>query len=172
MYQRHREKHLAYQSARRQENIEESRAIARQWRRDHPELAKQKDREQYARNASKNAQRKREKRAANPELTRDSSNEWRRRTGKGATYSQNRRAVLIAAWVEDVDILAVFNRDGYVCQICGIDCPPDLKWPERNAPTLDHIIPLAWGVFRGGFHSYANCQTACFECNARKGARE
>jgi 5-methylcytosine-specific restriction endonuclease McrA len=44
-------------------------------------------------------------------------------------------------------------------------------YPAKNFATLDHIIPLDAGVFRGGFHSYANCQTLCLSCNSRKGAR-
>lgn len=39
--------------------------------------------------------------------------------------------------------------------------------PDRLAPTLDHIIPLA----AGGTHEPSNCQCAHFSCNSAKGAR-
>jgi hypothetical protein len=83
---------------------------------------------------------------------------------------QNRRALLLAAWVEDVDPMVVFERDEWKCQECGIRCEVDVPASAKNKAHLDHIIPLAWGVFWGGFHSYANTQLLCCSCNSSKGA--
>jgi 5-methylcytosine-specific restriction endonuclease McrA len=44
----------------------------------------------------------------------------------------------------------------------------DSKVPDRLAPTIDHIVPLA----RGGTHEPSNVQSAHFICNALKGDRE
>ena len=99
----------------------------------------------------------REYRERNPELFRG--------------YRQSRRALLLAAWVEDVDPKVVFERNEYVCQRCYIKCQVT-TYPASDYATLDHIIPLEWGVFRGGFHSYANTQTLCYSCNSAKGNRE
>lgn len=54
---------------------------------------------------------------------------------------------------------AVFKRDKFTCQYCG-----------RGAPTVvlrvDHIHPVA----EGGEDDMINLVTACFDCNAGKGA--
>jgi hypothetical protein len=81
------------------------------------------------------------------------------------------RARRRGAAYERVDRFAVFERDGWRCQLCGIDTPPSLFRKKRgdntmNAPELDHIVPLA----RGGDHVMDNCQCLCRACNGLKGA--
>lgn len=68
------------------------------------------------------------------------------------------------AFVERVFRRKVFNRDGWVCRLCGE--PTSRKWASDDplAPTIDHIIPVA----KGGEHSYANTQCAHAICNSRK----
>lgn len=67
--------------------------------------------------------------------------------------------------------LEVFERDDYICQLCGEMLWPDEAWVHqpRNPryPTVDHIRPIA----RGGAHSLDNVQTACYGCNVSKQAR-
>jgi len=59
----------------------------------------------------------------------------------------------------------IFNRDGWICQICGIKTPESLRGTYKpNAPELDHIIPLS----KGGAHHPSNCQTSCRSCNGSK----
>lgn len=55
--------------------------------------------------------------------------------------------------------LAVFDRDGHVCQYCGARAPSARLF-------VDHIVP----VVDGGTNVFTNLITACFECNAGKGA--
>ena len=50
---------------------------------------------------------------------------------------------------------AVFYRDGFTCQYCGL---------ETRSLTLDHIVPRS----RGGAHSWENVVSACIPCNHRK----
>lgn len=50
---------------------------------------------------------------------------------------------------------AVFARDGYTCQYCGV---------ETRELTLDHIKPRS----RGGPHVWENVVSACIPCNHRK----
>jgi 5-methylcytosine-specific restriction endonuclease McrA len=64
------------------------------------------------------------------------------------------------AFVADVRPLEIFERDGWVCGICG-----DIVTPKDA--SIDHVIPFA----RGGTHEPANVQTAHHLCNSRKGAR-
>lgn len=54
--------------------------------------------------------------------------------------------------------IQVYDRDGWVCRICG-------DWYPL---TLDHIIPQSLG----GPSTIDNLQTLCNSCNARKGARQ
>lgn len=62
----------------------------------------------------------------------------------------------------------VFKRDGWRCQLCGIETPRRLRGScHHNAPELDHVVPLS----RGGEHTYANTQCTCRSCNGWKGAR-
>ena len=75
-----------------------------------------------------------------------------------------RRTRLKAANVEVVDRLKVFDRDRWLCRLCGIKV---MRKPyQPNSAELDHITPLS----KGGLHSYANTQCACRKCNGAKGA--
>ena len=50
---------------------------------------------------------------------------------------------------------AVFYRDRFTCQYCGI---------ETRELTLDHIMPRS----RGASHGWSNVVSACIPCNHRK----
>lgn len=61
----------------------------------------------------------------------------------------------------------VFERDKYICQICGRPTDPsDTSWGHfgANAPTIDHIVALA----NGGTHTWDNVQCAHAICNSYK----
>lgn len=95
--------------------------------------------------------------ATNTEYHRDYG---RRNPGKLAEIQNRRRARLLAAFVAPVDPVAIRDRDGGLCGICGS--------PVALADqSMDHIIPLA----RGGTHEPANVQLAHRRCNSSKGAR-
>lgn len=55
---------------------------------------------------------------------------------------------------------AVFKRDQFCCQYCGVALTP-------KTITLDHIIPKCYG----GRNSFENCVSACGTCNRWKGTR-
>lgn len=70
-----------------------------------------------------------------------------------------------AAVVERVDPIKVFERDGWMCHLCGCKTPRRLRGTlEPSAPELDHIVPIA----KGGDHSYINTACACRQCNGAK----
>lgn len=96
---------------------------------------------------------------------RDSKRKARRKYGK--THRSRARRVGVA--YEPIDRIAVFQRDGWRCQICGRSTPRSLLGQCTNPkqPTLDHRQPVS----KGGPHTYANVQCACRECNTRKGNR-
>jgi 5-methylcytosine-specific restriction endonuclease McrA len=79
-----------------------------------------------------------------------------------------RRARMRDVEREPVDPIAVFDRDGWRCQLCDVATPRRLRGTcQSNAPEMDHIVPLALG----GSHTYANVQCSCRRCNIAKGAR-
>lgn len=79
-----------------------------------------------------------------------------------------RRALERGAHADVFDRVEVFERDGYVCHLCGDMTDPEAIYPALNMPTLDHVVPLA----RGGHHTRANTKTAHLLCNSLKGHRE
>ena len=58
----------------------------------------------------------------------------------------------------------IFDRDGWICQLCLAPIDFRLSGRGRFAPALDHVVPLAVG----GAHSRSNVQAAHSGCNARK----
>ncbi|MGP3775472.1 HNH endonuclease [Streptomyces sp. SDT5-1] len=82
----------------------------------------------------------------------------------GRNSSQRRRARLLQVVVESFSHQSIFERDGWVCQLCGETVSPGAKWPDPKSASLDHVIPLA----RQGDHTRANVQLAHLVCNLRK----
>ena len=73
---------------------------------------------------------------------------------------RRRAARMKVARKAPVDREAVFERDGWLCGICG-------ESVRREDATLDHIVPIA----RGGTHEPSNVRLAHGLCNSRRGAR-
>ena len=77
---------------------------------------------------------------------------------EGLKRTKRRRAErLRAAPRERVDRQAIFERDGWICGICG-------EVVVRADATLDHIVPVA----RGGPYTAANLRIAHAICNSRR----
>lgn len=102
---------------------------------------------------------------------------WRRKC-PGCKALAHRRQVRIAKAArkarikggrrEPIDPIAVFERDGWRCYLCGIATPKFLRGTcEANAPELEHKLALA----NGGTHTWDNVACACRACNQAKGAR-
>lgn len=58
----------------------------------------------------------------------------------------------------------VFERDGWVCQLCGEPVDRELRAPDPGSASIDHIVPLSLG----GDDTPANVQLAHFSCNSGK----
>ena len=91
---------------------------------------------------------------------------------KGWSYKRiaraGRRAKYWGGLRGPVDPLAILERDGWRCQLCGCKTPKSKRGTyASNAPEVDHIVPLV----KGGSHLEYNLQCACRHCNGEKGAR-
>lgn len=78
--------------------------------------------------------------------------------------SARRRARVRGARVGVIHRHAIFERDGWHCQLCGDPVDRTAVVPHPLAATIDHIVALA----RGGEHSSENLQCAHFLCNSTK----
>lgn len=58
----------------------------------------------------------------------------------------------------------IFERDGWICHVCGELTLKDGPSDHPLAATLDHIIPLS----AGGTHTPGNVKTAHFKCNVER----
>lgn len=140
-YDNNREKILKQKKAYGEENRECIRAKQAEYREQHREKAAATTRQWR----EENPERLREWYAANPD--------------KVAVYNRRRYALRKGAFVEDVSLDALIQRDEGRCGVCGL--------PVMGPMSLDHIHPLS----RGGTHEPANCQLAHPACNSRKGAK-
>lgn len=78
-----------------------------------------------------------------------------------------RRARKRKAFIEVVSVKKLAKWQNWKCHLCGGLIDKNAKVPDKNALTLEHLIPLS----KGGEHSYQNCVAAHFYCNAIKSDR-
>ncbi|MBM4558217.1 hypothetical protein GS466_24840 [Rhodococcus hoagii] len=72
--------------------------------------------------------------------------------------------------VSSSDRLAIYERDGWVCQLCGHEVRSDLHPNHALAATLDHIAPRSTTLYADD--SPENLRLAHRRCNSARGARE
>lgn len=89
------------------------------------------------------------------------------RRAKRISKAKRRATIRGCNHTESVDPIRAFDRDGWLCHICGIQTKrEDRGGINPEAPELDHIIPIAMG----GTHTWDNVACACRGCNISKGA--
>jgi 5-methylcytosine-specific restriction endonuclease McrA len=86
---------------------------------------------------------------------------------KRSDYALDRSTKIKSNFVEHVDRLTVYERDGWICQICMSPIDRELKFPARMSPSVDHIVPVS----HGGDHSYENVRASHLTCNIKRGNR-
>ncbi len=64
----------------------------------------------------------------------------------------------------DVDI---YERDGWMCGICGQKINKRIKHPDPRSGSIDHIVAIS----AGGIDVSINLQAAHLRCNQGKGTR-
>ena len=84
---------------------------------------------------------------------------------KGRYYSPKRRAVYAKG--DQIDHLTLFEQYNWICNICEEPIDRRLRFPNRMAATVEHIIPLC----KGGTHTWDNVRPAHALCNWNKGDR-
>ena len=67
-------------------------------------------------------------------------------------------------WITRERRLSIYERDGYVCHLCGVQCPREFSVEDRTSPTLDHLVPVS----AGGGNESSNLRTACWSCNSSR----
>lgn len=82
----------------------------------------------------------------------------------GRSRSRRRGKIQAEAYTDR----SVFDRDGWICYLCGVAVSTVDKWPHRMAPTIDHIVPIS----RGGPDTFENVACAHWGCNQDKGATQ
>lgn len=88
--------------------------------------------------------------------------------GTGGKWKPRARQAALKNFDNDITLLGVYERDGGICQICGMPVDKNARDGRkiyRDYPTVDHIIPLS----HGGLHVWDNVQLAHMGCNAMKG---
>lgn len=73
------------------------------------------------------------------------------------------RAVVAREYRGDSRI-ALHERDGWRCYLCGDAVDQRARHPEPLSAVLDHVVPVA----KGGLSTEENLRTAHSVCNARK----
>lgn len=73
----------------------------------------------------------------------------------------------VIAQGEKIVARMVFERDGYVCHICGLPTDPTKRRYHPMAPELDHVQPIS----RGGLHTLDNVACSHSMCNLAKGGK-
>jgi len=86
---------------------------------------------------------------------------------KIAINNRKRRALKFGAHHKSYNSNYVFERDGWICGICGQKINKRLKWPHPRSKSIDHIIPLS----KGGNDNLLNVQAAHVRCNVGKHAQ-
>lgn len=180
----------AYRKAHHERNREKYNNLSNKWYWDNIEVNRAKSREYGAANREKARARGKAWRQANPERYRAKNERWatenpERRAAWLKSYYKDkwandpefrhrqnakklrRKRLLAGAVQETYTRLSVFEKDGWVCQLCGGAIDPSLPWPDRMAASVDHIVPISLG----GDDTFDNVQAAHSGCNSSKGNR-
>ncbi len=83
-----------------------------------------------------------------------------------ANTSRKHRALKYGAGHESYKRNDIFERDNWVCAICGMKINRQLKGLHPRSKSIDHIVPLS----KGGIDAPINVQAAHLRCNISKNA--
>ncbi len=75
-----------------------------------------------------------------------------------------RRSRMASTQVSPIVSATIFERDGWMCQICAVQVEQLRRWPDPWSASLDHVVPVS----KGGSHTFENVQLAHLRCNMQK----
>jgi hypothetical protein len=81
----------------------------------------------------------------------------------GNLRARQARSPLLEAYADR----EIFERDGWVCHLCGFPIDPCASRMDPAGATIDHVIPIA----KGGKDWALNVKAAHRSCNVKKGSR-
>lgn len=146
-------------------NKEHVNEVSRRWRAANPGRERDQARARYATDPERGRAKSRAWYAANPEKASEMANRFRKANPEWFREAAARRRAsdsgVGSVRYKNVDI---FERDGWICQLCGEPVDPTVEWPALGFATIDHVIPYA----RGGWNAPDNVQLAHFGCNCQK----
>ena len=94
-------------------------------------------------------------------------NQYRRNPDAAIAGAGRYRARKHSVTIENFKNIEIYERDKWICQLCGKSVNKHLKRPDPFSPSLDHIIPLS----KDGTHERKNTQLTHLLCNFKKGAK-
>ena len=105
-------------------------------------------------------------RNSNPEKAREIVRKWAKQNPEKmrrhwADTGKRKRALLKGVMVEKFKAEEIYERDGWICQLCHKKVNKKLRFPNPLSRSLDHIIPLSLG----GTHERKNVQLTHYKCN-------
>lgn len=89
----------------------------------------------------------------------------RRAIRRAKARAQNRRRKAMGWRRKDGRWREVCEAAGWACSICRGPIDPALRFPDRMAGSVDHIVPLS----KGGTDERSNLAAAHYSCNSRRG---
>jgi hypothetical protein len=90
--------------------------------------------------------------------------QYRKNPDRFKVAAHRRRSLLLSAFVEDVSLDYIGNRDKWICHLCNEKIDKNLSGRNPLMPSLDHILPLS----KGGEHSNKNVRISHLRCNLKK----
>lgn len=140
----------------------------------HAERRRKRQREYYAQPENRNRKREYDAKPEYRERRRQYMRKNCRSNGdnpaayaRKVAHSVERKHRLVDTAVEPIIARDIFDRDEWLCHLCGEDVDPDLSHPDPLSASLDHIVPLSLG----GSHTEDNVACAHLRCNLSKGNR-
>lgn len=154
-YADNRERALIASAERYQDNKEAVAEAGRKWREKNPELAAARHRTFI--DAHPDYQRDRGRR-------RKKDDAYKAAVREGVRRYRTRKLGNETIPYRDIDI---FNRDGWICHLCGSPIDPTVSRRDRLGASIDHLVPVS----KGGADRAENVAAAHLTCNQRRNNR-
>lgn len=171
-YEKNKEHLLERNKAYQEENVEKLADYHRSWYKENREkrvsqmkVYREENREELLTKQKVYGKENRDKARARHRKRWENEPEYR-----AAIYAAKtrRKRLLASAKQEPYTREAIFQRDDWICWLCEESIDPDLKFPDPQCATVDHVIPLSLG----GDDTPSNVRSAHLSCNCSKGVNE